>query len=257
MVGNMKSESRKSVKIIWVIYGSILGIFLTAIAYFGVVSEFNSAPIQFVSLATAYIFAGLFSGYVSDGQVFKEIGIDGAIVTVVTLFFILAFPGRIELSQSTLLFGIVGSIILTYIGAWAGENMQQDPELMNNETEIGGFRWNWVVVGFVLGFGLNVLFSIILAPIYTKDLTISFYMFMLSTFLTGCITAWYSPGVTIKEPALAGILAVLLEWILIEFVLEISLTAVVLVIGLAIGFILTLSGAFLGEKLQKMSNKTQ
>ncbi len=67
----MKAEIKKSVKIIWVIYGSLLGILLTAIAYFGVVSEFNSAAIQFISLATAYIFAGLFSAYVSDGQVFK------------------------------------------------------------------------------------------------------------------------------------------------------------------------------------------
>lgn len=248
----MTAETRKSVKLIWVIYGSILGILLTAIAYFGVVSDFNSAPIQFVSLAVAYIFAGIFSGYVSDGQVFKEIGIAGAIVTAATLFFILAFPGRIELTQTTLIYGIIGSIILTYLGAWVGGNMQLEPEILKSDKEIAGFRWNWVVVGLILGFGLNVLFSIILAPIYTKDLMIAFYMFMLSAFLTGGITAWYSPGITIKEPALAGVFAVLVEWILVEFVLEISLTAVTLVIGLTIGFLLTLSGAFLGEKLQSL-----
>jgi len=152
-------------------------------------------------------------------------------------------------------FGILGSIILTYSGAWAGENMKYEPELVNRSSEITEFRWNWVGVGFILGVGLNVLFSVILAPIYTKDLTISFHMFMLSTFLTGCIAAWYSPGVTLKEPALDGILAVLLEWVLIEFVLEISLSAATLVIGLSIGFILTLSGAYLGEKLQEINSQ--
>jgi hypothetical protein len=253
----MKSESRKSLKIIWVIYGSVLGILLSAIAYFGVVSDFNSAAIQFLSLAIAYIFAGLFSGYVSDGLIFKEIGIAGAIVTVATLFFILAFPGRIELSQTTLLVGIIGSIILTYTGAWAGENMQQESTKLKSEISTTEFRWNWVLVGFVLGFGLNVLFSVILAPIYTKDLTISFYMFLLSTFLTGGITAWYSPRITLKEPALAGILAVLVEWILIEFVLEIKISAQTLVIGLIIGFFLTLSGAFIGRKLQALKSNNQ
>jgi MFS family permease len=250
----MESGNKKTFKIIWVIYGSALGIILSAIAYFGVVTDFNSAPIQFVALATAYIFAGMLAGYVSDGQVFKEIGVAGALVTAATVFFILVFPGRIELTSLNLILGVIGSIILTYAGAWAGENMQHDPDILKSDTVIGGFRWHWVIVGFVLGFGLNVLFSIILAPVYTKDLTISFYMFMVSTFLTGAITAWYSPGVTLKEPALAGVLAVLVEWILIEFVLELSVSVTNLSIGLAIGFLLTLAGAYLGEKLQQFSS---
>jgi hypothetical protein len=113
-----------------------------------------------------------------------------------------------------------------------------------------GVRWKWVFVGIILGFSLNVLFSIIFAPLFGVDLNIAFYMFCFSTLLMGVAVALFSPGVTIAEPAMAGVIAVFLEWLFVEFGMELHVETTPLLIGLGLGFLLTFIGSFLGEKFQ-------
>jgi hypothetical protein len=62
--------------------------------------------------------------------------------------------------------------------------------------------------------------------------------------------AYKSPGVTLKEPAIAGFLAVLLDWSFLEFMLELHVSGGYLAFGLILGFCLNLFGAWLGEKYQ-------
>ncbi len=247
----MSDNAAKSFHLNWVLYGSALGVAVAAASYFGIVSEFKSELIQLVSLATAFLFAGILTGYLSDGVVMKESAVAGFVVALATMALILLFPGKIVLSPVSIGLGLVGGIGLTFAGAWAGEQIQGDHGVLDNDYKIAGVRWKWVAVGIILGFSLNILFSIIFAPIYGKSLDIAFYMFCFSTLLMGVSVAIFSPGVTIAEPAMAGVVAVFLEWLLVEFVMELHVETTNLLIGLGLGFVLTLVGSFVGEKLQK------
>lgn len=244
------AEGQKTFHIDWVLYGSALGIAVAAASYFGIVSEFKSELIQLVALATSFIFAGMLTGYLSDGVVMRESAVAGALVALATVALIYIFPGRIELSGLSIVLGMAGGIGLTFAGAWAGEQIQGDHGVLDNDIKIAGVRWKWVFVGVLLGFALNILFSIILSPLYGKSLDIAFYMFCFSTLIMGISVALFSPGITIAEPAMAGVIAVFLEWILVEFVMDLHVETTNLIIGLGLGFVLTLVGSFVGEKIQ-------
>jgi hypothetical protein len=60
-----------------------------------------------------------------------------------------------------------------------------------------------------------------------------------------------SPGVTLKEPAIAGIFTVIVDWVFLEFGISLSITTDNLISGLALGFLFSLLGAWLGEKYQE------
>ena len=111
--------------------------------------------------------------------------------------------------------------------------------------------WKWVITGVVLGFALNVLFVFLLAPAFRIDLNVVLAAFIVSFVATGFIVGYKSPGVTLKEPAVAGLFAVAVDWIFLEFGITLAVPGKYLIAGLAIGFLFSLFGAWLGEKYQE------
>ena len=66
----------------------------------------------------------------------------------------------------------------------------------------------------------------------------------------GFIIGYRSPSHTIKEPSVAGVISVLIDYVFIEFILEVHVERGFLLLGVFIGFTLSLLGADLGEKVQ-------
>jgi hypothetical protein len=112
-----------------------------------------------------------------------------------------------------------------------------------------------VIVGTVLGFVLNVLFVFLLPKLYNLNLQVMSFVFAFSFVLTGFIVGYKSPGVTLKEPAVAGAIAILIEWVFIQFLLGLEVSIAILIVGLAEGFLLTFFGAWIGERYQLASSK--
>ena len=72
--------------------------------------------------------------------------------------------------------------------------------------------------------------------------------------VTGFVVGVKSPGVTLSEPAVAGLLVVILDWVFLRFVILLSsqtLPTRYLIVGLVMGFLISLFGAWLGEKYQQ------
>jgi hypothetical protein len=246
----MAEVSDKTFHTKWVLYGSALGIAIMATSFLGIYQTFKAAPIQLIVMSVAFIFTGILTGYISDGVVMRESAAAGGVVALGTAGLVSIFGGKVDIDTTTLVLGLIGGVCLTFLGAWAGEQMQGEGGVLDNDYKIMGVRWKWVFVGVILGFSLNVLFSIIFAPLFGVDLNIAFYMFCFSTLLMGVAVALFSPGITIAEPAMAGVIAVFLEWLFVEFGMELHVETTPLLIGLGLGFLLTLIGSFLGEKFQ-------
>jgi hypothetical protein len=145
----------------------------------------------------------------------------------------------------------VFSGLLSLAGAWMGEKLQGSFE---NKVESGEpdptFQWKWVLAGLALGFVLNVLFVFLLAPLFDINLNLVHVAFSFSFVLTGFIVGYKSPGVTIKEPALAGAFAVIVEWLFIQYGISLPVPTGYIAFGVVEGFLLTLFGAWLGERFQ-------
>jgi hypothetical protein len=76
--------------------------------------------------------------------------------------------------------------------------------------------------------------------------------------VTGFIVGVKSPGVTLREPAVAGLLVVILDWIFLRFVILLSSQTLLtryFIVGLIMGFLISLFGAWLGEKYQQSAEE--
>jgi hypothetical protein len=75
--------------------------------------------------------------------------------------------------------------------------------------------------------------------------------FIVSFVIMGFVVGFKSPGITLREPALAGILAVILDWIYLRFIITYQVSGKYITLGLIIGFFISLFGACLGEIYQR------
>ena len=117
-----------------------------------------------------------------------------------------------------------------------------------------GFEWKWVIVSFAIYFVLQAFFLGALPIVISNYDPQGLSGLMISAavwFVGGIIVGFVSPGKIFIEPAVGALLAVVptIAWIMyISDVFQLSVLAYV-VSGL-LGVMITLFGAFLGEKIQ-------
>jgi hypothetical protein len=117
-------------------------------------------------------------------------------------------------------------------------------------------------VGIIAGTIIGVTASIFLAGLIIKAFTATLTPFssssLLVILLTGLVVGWRSPGVTIKESAIAGILTAVIILDIFKFtldpVLPLSLQVCIL-LSVVIGLIAALIGGVIGEKIQASGSK--
>jgi hypothetical protein len=242
----------------WVIVGVIVGLVVVGISYFLVAPTFKSAPIQALVMLSGFIITGAVVGFFSPGVTIREATVAGALVIVLMIGMLLILGEQLVQDQTKNFLGLLLGIAMSWVGAWVGEKLQGSQGHDEHETKRMGFTdliWKWVIVGVVLGFALNVVLVFVLAPIFNINLNIAFALFVVSFVITGFVVGLKSPGVTLKEPAIAGVLAVVLDWFFLEYGIELAVPGGYLAFGLILGFLLTLFGAWLGERYQMSLEK--
>lgn len=246
------TDQKKALQWKWVIVGVVVGVAIVGTSFFIVVPTFNSMPIQSIVLFAGFVITGAIVGYASPGVTIREASIAGALVALLTIAVL--FVSGLALGQDMfrnfllLAFGFG----LSWVGAWVGEKLQGSEGHDEDETKrlFTDVKAKWVIIGVILGFVLNVLGVFLVAPLFNVSLNAAFGAFLVSLAVTGFIVAYKSPGVTLKEPAIAGFLAVLADWSFLEFMLELHVSGGYLAFGLILGFCLNLFGAWLGERYQ-------
>jgi hypothetical protein len=238
----------------WVILSVIAGLIIIGASYLIVAPMFHSSEIQAVIMLGGCIVTGAIIGYFSPGITINEASIGGALVMIVMLALLAITNAEIQYSKIIDLLLLILGIGFSWVGGWAGEKLQGD-ESSADEKNIKKFLWKWVLVGVVIGFALNVLLVFLFSTLFPFHL----FKFALAGFIgsfvvTGFIVGVKSPGVTLREPAVAGLLIVILDWVFLRFVISLSsqtLTTTYLIVGLVMGFMISLFGAWLGELYQK------
>jgi hypothetical protein len=249
MTHNAHKETKLQWK--WVILSVVAGLILVGASYFIVAPMFHSGEVQVLIMLGGCIITGLVIGYFSPGITINEASIGGALVMLIMYFLRLIINAEIHFSNSINILLLLLGVGFSWLGGWAGEKLQGD-ETSAEEKQTKKFIWKWVLVGTIIAFALNVLFVFILStlfPIHMYKLSTS--GFIVSFFIMGFVVGYKSPGITLREPAIAGILAVILDWIYLRLIITYRVPGKYIAIGLILGFIISLFGAWLGELYQQ------
>jgi hypothetical protein len=248
-------DTAQSLQWKWVIIGSLVGLVIVGASYFIIESTFHNIQIQILVMLVGCAVTGGIVGYFSPGVTIKEAAIGGTIVVLIMTGFLYAVDADVAKNLAINVLLIILGIPVSWIGGWAGENLQGSEVNLDEELKTNTIHWKWVITSVVVGFALNVLFVFLPSKIFNIDLDVALVAFLVSFVIAGFIVGYKSPGVTIKEPAFAGIVAVILEWLFLEFGLKLEIAIPYLIAGLALGFLFTLIGAWLGEKYQESTGK--
>jgi hypothetical protein len=256
MANNAHQETKLHWK--WVTLSVIAGLIIVGASYSIVAPMFHSSEIQVLIMLGGFIVTGAIIGYFSPGITINEASLGGAMVMVIILLLLTITNAEIQFSKAINLLLLILGVGFSWVGGWAGEKLQGD-ESSAEEKHVKKFLWKWVVVGVVIGFALNILLVFLLSTLFPHYLLkLAFAGFIGSFVVTGFIVGVKSPGVTLGEPAVAGLLVVILDWIFLRFVISLSaqtLPTSYLIIGMIMGFLISLFGAWLGEKYQQSTEK--
>ena len=249
------TQSAQSLQWKWVIIGALVGLVVVGASYYIIEQTFHNIQIQILVMLVGCAVTGVVVGYFSPGVTIKEAAIGGAIVVLSMAGFLYAVDADVAKNVAINVLLIVLGIPVSWVGGWAGENLQGSEVNLDEELRSDKIQWKWVITSVVVGFVLNVLFVLLPSKVFNINLDVALVAFLVSFVIAGFIVGYKSPGVTIKEPAFAGIIAVIFEWLFLEFVLQLTIAVPYLIAGLALGFLFTLIGAWLGEKYQDAVGK--
>ncbi len=235
----------------WVILSVIAGLIIVGASYFIVAPIFQSGQVQSVVMLVGFIVTGAIIGHYSPGITIKEATIGGTLVMIVMLLLLYITKQEIHFSAAINMLLLILGIGFSWVGGWAGEKLQGDEDAAA-EAKNQKFLWKWVIVGVIVCFALNILFVFLISRFFPVHMYRSAFMgFVVSFVVTGFIIGYKSPGITLKEPAVAGLIAVILDWVYIRYIVSLRVPGLYLTVGLILGFLLTFFGAWLGEKYQQ------
>jgi hypothetical protein len=236
----------------WVIVGVVIGLLIMILSYTMVAPTFHSVAIQSLVMLAGFLLTGIVVGYFSPGVTIREALYSGVICMAVMGALIASFDWEVGQHSSTVYLMLFLGGMLAQVGGWIGEKLQGT--LSDEEGKAPAvFHSKWVLVGTGLGVVLNILFVFIPAKIVNLNLMMMFITFSVSFVITGFIVGYKSPGVTLWEPAVAGLAAVVIDWLFIQFGLGLGVQWDKIAFGMIEGLLLALFGAWIGERIQAAS----
>ncbi len=233
----------------WVIIGVAVGAVVVTLIVGLTTSTFHNIFIQSFMGCIGFMCTGIIVGYFSPGVTIREAAMGGAILAIFFLLALLLFFGQ-QVNTIQILVTIVFGYLLAFAGGWVGENLQQD-----RSPQVRGMQWRWVAIGVIVGVVLNSVGVFAVSPLLNYNLNAIGLSFLLTFVVAGFIVGFFSPGVTIKEAALAGVFTVIVDWVLVFIGLGIPVSKPSMLFAMTSGFFLSLLGAWFGERLQASMQK--
>ncbi len=245
----------------WIVTGIVAGTALCLSLHLMIAQTFHIPLIPTFMSLLGFVVMGIIIGYKSEGYTLKEPGI-GGFITLLLVGNILAFGFDYNFTMTEKIVAPVLGLILGLIGGWVGEQIQITPEELVKELEDdkkGKLQWGWILAGTVIAFIFNAFFVIGGFALLKFGMGGIIMALGASFLFAGLLVGYFSPGVTIMEAGIAGVLSVVLNAVfLYSFSLLMMDESVYVLEGLAVGFVLSLVGGWLGEKLQSwMENDSE
>ena len=216
-------------------------------------SKFATPPFPIMAILSGFIATGIIAGIISKEKTILEPGIAAIIVSIISAFVLPSFQlkGLMDMNQASFWLVLANGVIMTFMGAWAGEYIRGEED---TKAETSSIEWGWIICGGIIGVAVSMLLASSVVVLLGGGFLLSYHLvaFIVGLFCTGMLVGWRSPGITIREAALAGFLTVIidLDAIMLTLGLENEQLTSLLMFGAAIGVVVALIGGFIGEKIQ-------
>src|ERR1700690_3664554 len=189
----------------WIGIGTVVGVVLTTLLFQIMSDTFNSFYIPLFIGLLSYVIMGIIIGYKSPGYTLKEPAIGGLFPMIITMA-ILHYLFDSNPPEGQMIAAPFLAFFLALPGGWVGEELQGSQQRAAENKTIAGLEWAWVITGTVIGFILNNIFVYGLFALLRFGVAGILISLGASFIIAGIIVGYKSPGVTIKEAALAGVL---------------------------------------------------
>lgn len=114
--------------------------------------------------------------------------------------------------------------------------------------------WKWVGIGLVILLAVQLALSIAFTVLGVVTLGFGFIMFVVlkpvTYFLGGLLTGYVSPGITIREPAVAAVIVAVVG-VIFDAGRSTGGRLLGLIISSVLALILAIAGAQIGERMQR------
>ena len=245
----MKTKLNYGALLLSIILGSVIVILFSWVSG----RLYATALFPVMALLSGFIISGFVIGIMTKEITIIEPGIGSIIVAIITYLIMPTFNlrGFEDVWKTDWLLIYMNAIVLTFIGSWLGEKFQHG-DFDSKSTTSPTIDWGWIVAGTIAGLTVTLIMVNLLDLVLGPNPNRFIVPYFISLLLTGLIIGWKSPGVTIKEAGIAGFLTITVVFDIVRVTLitttEIGITYII--IGLILGFVVSLIGGYIGEKIQ-------
>lgn len=236
----------------WMTIGLVVGTLLISTFVAVVWQEQPRPAVAFLVGGLTFVLAGIFVGFNSPGSTILEPALAGGVIALAASL-ILSFMGVYPASTATVVSWLVAGVVLSGAGGWVGELMQGT---LGESAGTVRLKWSWIVVGVVLGFVLNTYFVFVGRALFQLSSMGILVSFLASFLVTGFFVGFFSPGVTLAEPAIAGVILVALDVAVSSLGFGAPFPIGAILLGFGSAFVLALAGGWLGEMMQAGERRT-
>ena len=124
---------------------------------------------------------------------------------------------------------------------------------MSDLNSSSSLQWKWVFISIGIFFLAQIAISIVMFIVGIFTLGIGFVLFIflkpIAYFITGIVTGYLSPGVTIKEPAIGAVIVSVISLLYEIFKSGDGAIFSTIFVGI-IAYFVAIAGAKIGERLQ-------
>lgn len=243
----------------WALILSVIVGVVLVLGFAWITASVYSSPIYpVIALISGFVVTGAIIGVVSKGVTIIEPGVGAVVVALIAALIIppIELPGFAGVSGSTWIIIFLNGIIATFFGAWLGEQLQHGSldEMLKDDF----IEWEWAVAGSFLGIVLAIVTINVLVLFFGPDSSKFYIPFFVSLIFTGILIGWKSPGVTIREAGVAGLLTIVafLDVVKLIGLFEPSWAGLIpqnqlmLGGGIVVGVALAYIGGYIGERIQ-------
>jgi hypothetical protein len=127
----------------------------------------------------------------------------------------------------------------------------------NMEKKVFNLQWKWILIGIFFGLILTVISVDLTASSYPGTI-IPAFMVSAGFLIMGLLVGYFSPGVTIKEASISGVLLIVLLVVLALILSWLgNIPTYYIIVAFVIGFLFSLLGGWMGEVLQGDKSKSK
>jgi len=227
----------------WVAAGVAIGVVLLGSLVPIVQSDTPRPDVALLVGSLTFVLMGVLVGYNSPGETIREAAIAG-IFLVVLSFLAIGIGFELPLTGSMAGAGLIVGLSLSALGGWVGEVLQGT---LVHEGTPGPLEWPWILVGAVLGIMLSVYTVFVLQTVFDLSPVGVLAGFLASFFVTAFFVGYFSPGFTILEPALAALLVIAADMILVVAGFSSPFPLGTVAVAAAVAVVIAFAGGYAGE----------